>query len=139
MAKKIQVLREAHFTKWFVGGKNNASENCIDRHLDGPKKIKRQSFGRVGWRGRTLTYAQLQKSMKFSNVLKKQGIKKRISHHLYAHGSEAAIAMLAYARIGAVHSVVFGGFSATSILDRLKTLANRHHHCRWWLGEQNCL
>ncbi|MGB1760367.1 MAG: acetate--CoA ligase [Verrucomicrobiales bacterium] len=114
---------KAPFAKWFVGGKINASENCIDRHLDGPRKNK----AAIIWEGepgevRTLTYAQLHREVcKFSNVLKKQGIKKKDRVIIYMPMvPEAAIAMLACARIGAVHSVVFGGFSATSILDRVE-------------------
>ena len=114
---------DAPFAKWFVGGKINASENCIDRHLEGPRKNK----AAIIWEGepgevRTLTYAQLHKEVcKFSNVLKNQGIKKRDRVIIYMPMvPEAAIAMLACARIGAVHSVVFGGFSATSILDRVE-------------------
>ena len=114
---------DAPFAKWFVGGKINASENCVDRHLEGPRKNK----AAIIWEGepgevRTLTYAQLHKEVcKFSNVLKNQGIKKRDRVIIYMPMvPEAAIAMLACARIGAVHSVVFGGFSATSILDRVE-------------------
>ena len=111
------------FAKWFVGGKINASENCLDRHLTGPRKNK----AAIIWEGepgetRTITYAQLHREVcKFANVLKDQGIKKRDRVIIYMPMvPEAAVAMLACARIGAVHSVVFGGFSATSILDRVK-------------------
>jgi acetyl-CoA synthetase len=111
------------FAKWFVGGKINASENCLDRHLTGHRKNK----AAIIWEGepgetRTITYAQLHREVcKFANVLKDQGIKKRDRVIIYMPMvPEAAVAMLACARIGAVHSVVFGGFSATSILDRVK-------------------
>ncbi len=111
------------FAKWFVGGKINASENCLDRHLTGPRKNK----AAIIWEGepgetRTITYAQLHREVcKFANVLKGQGIKKRDRVIIYMPMvPEAAVAMLACARIGAVHSVVFGGFSATSILDRVE-------------------
>ncbi|MDB4711402.1 acetate--CoA ligase [Verrucomicrobiales bacterium] len=111
------------FAKWFVGGKINASENCLDRHLTGPRKNK----AAIIWEGepgetRTITYAQLHREVcKFANVLKDQGIKKRDRVIIYMPMvPEAAVAMLACARIGAVHSVVFGGFSATSILDRVE-------------------
>ncbi len=111
------------FAKWFVGGKINAAENCLDRHLDGPRKNK----AAIIWEGepgevRTLTYAQLHREVcKFANVLKAQGVKRRDRVIIYMPMvPEAAIAMLACARIGAVHSVVFGGFSANSILDRIE-------------------
>ena len=111
------------FAKWFVGGKINASENCLDRHLNGPRKNK----AAIIWEGepgetRTITYAQLHREVcKFANALKNQGIKKRDRVIIYMPMvPEAAIAMLACARIGAVHSVVFGGFSAASILDRVE-------------------
>ena len=114
---------KAPFAKWFTGGKINAAENCVDRHLDGPRRNK----AAIIWEGepgeiRTLTYAQLHKEVcKFANVLKAQGIKKRDRVIIYMPMvPEAAIAMLACARIGAVHSVVFGGFSAASILDRVQ-------------------
>lgn len=114
---------KAPFAKWFVGGKINAAENCLDRHLDGPRKNK----AAIIWEGepgetRTLTYAQLHREVcKFANVLKAQGIKKRDRVIIYMPMvPEAAVAMLACARIGAVHSVVFGGFSAASILDRVE-------------------
>ena len=109
--------------KWFVGGKLNVSENCLDRHLDGPRRDK-VAIDFEGERGdrRTLTYAQLHAEVcRFANVLKAQGIEPGDRVLIYLpHVPEAAISMLACARIGAVHSVVFGGFSAESIKDRLK-------------------
>jgi acetyl-CoA synthetase len=110
------------FAKWFVGGKLNVSENCLDRHLDGPRRNK----AAIVWEGepgekRTLTYQQLHHEVcKFSNVLKRNRIKKGDRVIIYMPLiPEAAIAMLACTRIGAVHSVVFGGFSAESIKDRI--------------------
>jgi len=113
---------KAPFAKWFVGGKLNISENCLDRHLAGPRRNK----AAILWEGepgdkRTLTYQQLHHEVcRFANVLKRNKIKKgdRVIIYLPAI-PEAAIAMLACARIGAVHSVVFGGFSADSIRDRI--------------------
>src|SRR5436190_3585934 len=110
------------FAKWFVGGKINVSENCLDRHLTGPRRNK----AAILWEGepgdkRTLTYQQLHHEVcHFANVLKRNKIGKgdRVIIYLPAI-PEAAIAMLACARIGAVHSVVFGGFSADSIRDRI--------------------
>jgi acetate--CoA ligase len=110
------------FAKWFVGGKLNASENCLDRHLTGARKNK----AAIIWEGepgerRTLTYHQLHREVcKFANVLLRNGVKMGDRVLIYMPlVPEAAIAMLATARIGAVHSVVFGGFSSESIKDRL--------------------
>ena len=110
------------FAKWFVGGKLNASVNCIDRHIRGPRRNK----AALVWEGepgdrRTLTYWDLYVEVnRFANVLKKLGIGKgdRVAIYL-PMVPEAAIAMLACARIGAIHSVIFGGFSADSIRDRV--------------------
>jgi acetyl-CoA synthetase len=108
--------------KWFVGGKLNASYNCLDRHLGGWRRNK----AALVWEGepgdtRTYTYHDLHREVsKFANVLKSLGIGKgdRVAIYL-PMVPEAAIAMLACARIGAVHSVVFGGFSADSLRDRI--------------------
>ncbi|HEY8899579.1 MAG TPA: acetate--CoA ligase [Chthoniobacterales bacterium] len=113
---------KAPFAKWFVGGKLNASANCLDRHLTGPRRNK----AAIIWEGepgekRTLTYHQLHREVcKFANVLKRNGVKKGDRVLVYLPlVPEATVTMLACARIGAVHSVVFGGFSADSIKDRL--------------------
>src|SRR5689334_4814060 len=113
---------EAPFAQWFVGGKLNVSENCLDRHLNGPRRNK----AAIIWEGepgevRTLTYQQLHREVcKFANVLLRNKIRKGDRVIIYMPAiPEAAIAMLACARIGAVHSVVFGGFSADSIRDRV--------------------
>jgi acetyl-CoA synthetase len=110
------------FAKWFVGAKLNVSENCLDRHLAGPRRNK----AAIIWEGepgdqRVLTYQQLHREVcVFANILKRNGCKKGTRVLIYLpHIPEAAIAMLACARIGAVHSVVFGGFSSESIKDRL--------------------
>ncbi|HEX8373102.1 MAG TPA: acetate--CoA ligase [Chthoniobacterales bacterium] len=110
------------FAQWFVGGKLNASTNCVDRHLANGRKNKAALI----WEGepgekRTLTYQQLHREVcKFANVLKRNGIKKGDRVIIYLPQiPEAAIAMLACARLGAVHCVVFGGFSAESIKDRI--------------------
>ena len=119
--KKILEWK-APFAKWFVGGKINISENCLDRHLAGPRRNK----AAIIWEGepgekRTLTYQQLHDEVcRFANVLKRNKIGKSDRIIIYLPTiPEAAIAMLACARIGAVHSVVFGGFSADSIRDRI--------------------
>jgi acetyl-CoA synthetase len=113
---------KAPFAKWFVGGRLNLSENCLDRHLAGPRRNK----AAIIWEGepgekRTLTYQQLHREVcRFANVLKRHKIRKGDRVIIYLPTTpEAAIAMLACARIGAVHSVVFGGFSADSIRDRI--------------------
>jgi acetyl-CoA synthetase len=110
------------FAQWFVGGKLNVSENCLDRHL----QTHRRNKAAIIWEGepgenRTLTYQQLHHQVcRFANVLKRNRIKKGDRVIIYLPTiPEAAIAMLACARIGAVHSVVFGGFSADSIRDRI--------------------
>ena len=108
--------------KWFVGGKINASVNCIDRHL----KSARRNKAAIIWEGepgdrRTLTYFDLHREVcQFANVLKSLGVIRgdRVAIYLPLI-PELAIAMLACARIGAVHSVVFGGFSAESLRDRI--------------------
>src|ERR1700726_2126329 len=112
----------APFAEWFVGGKLNVSENCLDRHLAGPRRNK----AAIIWEGepgekRTFTYQQLHHEVcRFANVLKRNKIGKGDRVIIYLPTiPEAAIAMLSCARIGAVHSVVFGGFSADSIRDRI--------------------
>ncbi len=108
--------------KWFVGGKLNVSVNCLDRHLSGARRNK----AAIVWEGepgdrRTLTYRDLHREVcQFANVLKSLGIRKGDRVTLYLPMiPELPIAMLACARIGAIHSVVFGGFSAESLRDRI--------------------
>jgi acetyl-CoA synthetase len=122
--KKWKTVLEwkAPFAKWFVGGKLNVSENCLDRHLHGATRNKAAFIweGEPGDR-RTITYQQLHREVcKFANVLKRNHIKKGDTIIIYMPMCpEAAIAMLACARIGAIHSVIFGGFSSESIKDRI--------------------
>ncbi len=108
--------------KWFVGGKLNISDNCLDRHL----KTWRKNKAALIWEGepgdsRTFTYAQLHREVcQFANALKQLGVGKGDVVGIYMPMiPEAAIAMLACARIGAPHTVVFGGFSAEALRDRL--------------------
>src|ERR1700752_4875337 len=108
--------------KWFIGGTMNASVNCVDRHVRGPRRNKAALIweGEPGDR-RTLTYFDLYRQVsQFANVMKSLGIKRgdRVAIYLPLI-PELAIAMLACARIGAVHSVVFGGFSSESLRDRI--------------------
>jgi acetyl-CoA synthetase len=108
-------------TKWFVGGKLNASYNCLDRHLASWRKNK----AAIIWEGepgdtRVLTYQDLHREVcKFANVLRKLGIQTGDRVTLYMPMiPELAIAMLACARIGATHSIIFGGFSADAVAER---------------------
>jgi acetyl-CoA synthetase len=108
--------------KWFVGGRLNIADNCLDRHLAGPRRNK-AALVWVGEPGdvRVLTYHALHREVsKFANVLKQLGVRAGDRVGLYLPMiPEAAIAMLACARIGATHSVVFGGFSAEALRDRM--------------------
>ena len=108
-------------TQWFVGGKINASYNCVDRHLLGPHRNK----AAIIWEGepgdtRVLRYQDLHREVcKFANVLKKLGVQTGDRVTLYMPMiPELTIAMLACARIGAVHSIIFGGFSSEAVADR---------------------
>jgi acetyl-CoA synthetase len=108
--------------EWFVGAKTNACYNCVDRHLAiRPDKTAIIWEGNEPGEDATITYRQLHEQVcKFANVLKSRGVKKgdRVSIYM-PMVPEAAVAMLACARIGAVHSVVFGGFSAEALADRI--------------------
>ena len=110
------------FSKWFVGGQTNVSYNCLDRHVLAGKGDK-VAFHFEGEPGdtRTVTYAQLlDEVQKFANVLKELGVAKGDRVNIYLPMiPEAAVAMLACARIGAAHSVVFGGFSSQALADRI--------------------
>jgi acetyl-CoA synthetase len=118
------VLDWSHppFAKWFVNGKINLSYNCLDRHLATDRRHKPA----IIWEGepgdtQILTYAELHQAVcQFANVLKNLGVQKGDIVGIYMPMiPEAAIAMLACARLGAPHSVVFGGFSADALRDRL--------------------
>jgi acetyl-CoA synthetase len=125
-----QVLQwKEPFAKWFVGGQLNVSVNCLDKWLDTPTANK----AAIIWEGepagdnkpgeeRVLTYQQLHREVcRFANVLKRNGLKRGDRAIIYLPMvPEAAIAMLACARLGAVHSVIFGGFSAQSVADRIQ-------------------
>ena len=113
---------KAPWAKWFVGGQINLSYNCLDRHV----QTWRRNKAALIWEGepgdtRTLTYQQLLiEVQKFANVLKSLGIQKGDRVAIYmGMVPELPVAMLACARIGAVHSVIFGGFSANAIVDRV--------------------
>ena len=108
---------------WFIGGKLNVSYNCLDRHLDSWRKNK----AAIIWEGDkpgdscTYTYQELHREVnRFANVLKKKGVQKGDRIAIYMSMiPQLAIAMLACTRIGAIHSIVFGGFSADSLRDRI--------------------
>ena len=110
------------WVKWFIGGKLNATYNCVDRHV----KTTRRTKPAILWEGepgdqRVLTFEDLQKEVnRFANALKSLGVKKgdRVAIYL-GMVPELAIAMLACAKIGAPHSIVFGGFSADSLRERI--------------------
>jgi acetyl-CoA synthetase len=112
--------------KWFTGGKLNLSHNCVDRHAVGARRDKVALL----WEGepgevRKLTYGELQSQVqRFANVLKNLGVGKGDRVAIYMGMTpELPIAMLACARIGAVHSVIFGGFAAHAIVDRVNDSA----------------
>ncbi|MEC8496223.1 MAG: AMP-binding protein, partial [Planctomycetota bacterium] len=112
----------APFARWFTGGQINASHVCLDQHAQGERADKTA----LVWEGepgdrRTFTYRELHLEVqRFANVLKARGIGKGDRVAIYMPMiPEAAMAMLACARIGAIHSVVFGGFSSTSLEDRI--------------------
>jgi acetyl-CoA synthetase len=120
---EVYDFKDKPEVRHFVGGKINVAYNCLDRHL----KTARKNKAALIWQGepdtdvRTFTYQQLHYEVcKFANVLKKLGIKKGDTVSIYLPMvPELAIAMLACVRIGAIHSVVFGGFSAEALRDRI--------------------
>ncbi len=124
--KKWDKVLEYDFNKpeikWFVGGKLNASYNCLDRHLEAGRKDKTAILWEADdGSNRTYTYEQLHLQVnRFANVLKKNGVSKGDRVGIYMPMiPELAIAMLACARVGAIHSITFGGFSAQALRDRI--------------------
>ncbi len=116
---------DAPFAKWFSGGTTNVAYNCIDRHLQGPRRDQ----AAIIWEGepgeqRIITYAELHRLVcRFANVLKSRGYKAGDRSIIYMPMvPEAAVAMLACARLGITHSVVFGGFSAEALKARIQDL-----------------
>lgn len=116
------------FVKWFPGGKINASYNCIDRHLDTPRKNKVA----ILWEGepgdqRSISYQELHRLVcRFANVLKARGLKAGDRAIIYmGMVPELPVALLACARLGVTHSVVFGGFSAEALKARIQDLDAR--------------
>ncbi len=123
--KWTQVLDDSNkpFFKWFTGGKTNICYNCLDVHLNSPRRNK-LAFIWEGEKGefRSLSYFALHRDVKkFANVLKSLGVKKGDRVTIYmGRIPEIVIAMLASARIGAVHSVVYGGFSVEALHERIE-------------------
>jgi len=118
-----QVLEwDLPFAKWFVGGQLNVSDNCLDRHVDagGGDKVAYHWEGEPG-DTRTITYEQLRDEVaRFANALKSIGVQRGDRVNIYmGMVPELPVAMLACARLGAAHSVVFGGFSADALRDRI--------------------
>src|SRR5262249_279372 len=118
--EQVLVWKEPH-AQWFVGGQLNASDTCLDRHLENGRKNK----AAIIWEGepgdsRVLRYQDLHREVcKFANVLKGLGVKAGDRITIYMPMiPELVVAMLACARIGATHSIVFGGFSAEAVADR---------------------
>ncbi len=116
------------FAKWFIGGKLNASVNCLDRHLEGPRRTK----AAIIWEGepgdsRTLTYWDLYREVnRFAAALRQAGVKKGDIVTIYMPViPEVVIAVLACARLGAPHSIVFAGFSPESLRDRINDARSR--------------
>ncbi|HXG03066.1 MAG TPA: acetate--CoA ligase [Candidatus Binatia bacterium] len=110
------------YAKWFIGGKLNVADNCLDRHVEGPRRTK----AAIVWEGepgdsRVLTYWDLYREVnQFAAALRRHGIRKGDTVTIYMPMvPEVAVAMLACARIGAPHSVVFGGFAPDSLRDRI--------------------
>jgi acetyl-CoA synthetase len=116
------------YAKWFIGGKLNVSDNCLDRHVEGSRKTK----AAIIWEGepgdsRVLTYWDLHREVnRFAAALHRHGVRKGDTVTIYMPMvPELPIAMLACARIGAPHSVVFGGFSPDSLRDRINDCKSR--------------
>jgi len=124
--KKWDKVLEYDFNKpeikWFLGGKLNASVNCLDRHLEAGRKDKTAILWEADdGSNRTYTYEQLHLEVnRFANVLRKNGVGKGDRVAIYMPMiPELAIAMLGCARVGAIHSITFGGFSAQALKDRI--------------------
>jgi acetyl-CoA synthetase len=124
--KKWNEVKKSDFAKakvsWFKGGKLNVSYNCLDRHLDTPSKNKAAIIWEAeSGENKIYTYQELHRLVcRFANLLRKLGVKKgdRVAFYL-PMVPELAIGMLACTRIGAIHSIVFGGFSSSALRDRI--------------------
>ncbi len=119
---KVHVEKKKHFHQWFVGGKTNIVHNCLDRHMGTPTEKKTA----IIWESdkgdsRKLTYKELNTAVcKMANGLRSLGVRKGDRVAIYLQNTpEIAISMLACAKIGAMHSVVYAGFSAHALRDRI--------------------
>ncbi len=123
--------------KWFEGAQLNITENCLDKHLAerGNQTAIIWEPNNPGESNRLITYRELHEEVcRFANALEKLGVKKADTVCLYMPMiPELAVAMLACARIGAIHSIVFGGFSAQSIADRIQDA-----ECKWMITADGC-
>src|SRR5881396_1437461 len=117
---------ELPYAKWYIGGKLNVAYNCVDRHVEAGLggKVAYHWEGEPENERRTITFSDLQREVvRFANALKKLGVKKGTPVGIYmGMVPELPIAMLACARLGAPHTVVFGGFSADSLSDRMNDM-----------------
>ena len=117
---------EPPYAKWYLGGKTNVAYNCVDRHVEsGDGGVVAYHWeGEPEGETRTITYADLQKDVvRFANALKKIGVRKGTPVAIYmGMVPELPVAMLACTRIGAPHTVVFGGFSADSLSGRMNDM-----------------
>src|SRR5262245_756328 len=117
---------EMPYARWFVGGKLNVTYNCVDRHVEGGlgSKVAYHWEGEPEGEQRTITFADLQADVvRFANALKALGVRKGTPVGIYmGMVPELPVAMLACARLGAPHTVVFGGFSADSVAGRLNDM-----------------
>src|SRR5438132_4646078 len=117
---------EPPYARWFIGGKLNVCYNCVDRHVEAGRgdKVAYHWEGEPEGERRPITYADLQAEVvRFANGLKKLGVKKGTPVGIYmGMVPELSVAMLACARLGAPHTVVFGGFSADSLSDRMNDM-----------------
>ena len=125
---KTTLQWKAPYAKWFAGGKLNVAYNCLDRHVATPRKTK----AAIIWEGepgdsRVLTYWDLYREVnRFAAALKRAGVKKGDRVTIYMPMvPELPIAMLACARIGAPHSVIFGGFAPEAVRDRIHDAESR--------------
>ncbi len=128
MDYNFDIKKGPIYVKFFEGGKLNVSYNCLDRNLKTrANKVAIQFEGNEPGDDRAITYKQLHEAVcKFANVLKAQGIKKGDRVTLFLPMiPELAIAMLACTRIGAIHSIVFGGFSSDALRDRIQDCASK--------------
>jgi acetyl-CoA synthetase len=117
---------ELPYAQWYLGGKLNVAYNCVDRHVEAGlgARVAYHWEGELAGETRTITYAELQRDVvRMANALKEIGVRKGTAVAIYmGMVPELAVAMLACTRLGAPHTVVFGGFSADSLSDRMNNM-----------------